>query len=128
MAVNLIQSNKLVLPDKFVRGSRALFWLGLIAVTMLSLLPAPYLPMLAFNVWDKAQHTLAYAGLALAGLTGRVGRVTVIVIGLLAHGAAMEFAQALFGWRSGDVLDWCADAVGVIVASVLVWGIRRRGV
>ena len=88
----------------------------------------PGIRPLAFNVWDKAQHTVAYAGLTLAGLTGRVGRGAVIVIGLLAHGAAMEFAQALFGWRSGDVLDWCADAVGVIVASVLVWGIRRRGV
>ena len=114
------------MPGYIVRISRALFWLGLIAVTVLSLLPAPYLPPLAFNVWDKAQHTLAYAGLALAGLTGRVGRGAVIVIGLLAHGAAMEFAQALFGWRHGDVLDWCADAVGIIVASVLVWGIRRR--
>ncbi len=86
----------------------------------------PGIRPLAFNVWDKAQHTLAYSGLALAGLTGRVGREAAIVIGLLAHGAAMEFAQALLGWRSGDVLDWCADAVGVIVASVLVWGIRRR--
>ena len=88
----------------------------------------PGIRPLAFNVWDKAQHAGAYAGLALAGLTGRVGRGAVIVIGLLAHGAAMEFAQALLGWRYGDVLDWRADAVGVIVASVLVWGIRRRAV
>jgi hypothetical protein len=54
----------------------------------------------------------------------------VLVIGLLADGAAMEFAQALLGWRSGDLLgdllDWAADAAGVIVACVLVWGIRRR--
>jgi VanZ family protein len=117
---------KLVPPDYFLRGSRALFLLGLVAVTVLSLLPAPYLPSLRLNVWDKAQHTVAYAGLALAGLTGRVGRGVVLVIGLLAHGAAMEFAQALLGWRSGDLLDWGADAVGVIVAYVLVWGIRSR--
>jgi VanZ family protein len=87
----------------------------------------PGIRPLAFNVWDKAQHTVAYAGLALAGLTGRVGRVTVIVIGLLAHGAAMEFAQALLGWRSGDLLDWGADAVGVIVAWALVRNLRHRG-
>jgi len=93
----------------------------------------PGIRPLAFNVWDKARHTLAYAGLAglaLAGLTGRVGRGAVLVIGLLADGAAMEFAQALLGWRSGDLLgdrlDWAADAAGVIVACVLVWGIRCR--
>ena len=86
----------------------------------------PGIRPLEFNVWGKARHTLAYAGLALAGLTGRVGRGAVLVIGLLADGAAMEFAQALLGWRSGDLLDWAADAVGVIVASVLVWGFRRR--
>ena len=90
----------------------------------------PGIRPLAFNVWGKARHTLAYAGLALAGLTGRVGRGAVLVIGLLADGAAMEFAQALLGWRSGDLLgdllDWAADAAGVIIACVLVWGIRRR--
>ncbi|MBS1214197.1 MAG: hypothetical protein H6R26_2814 [Proteobacteria bacterium] len=107
--------------DTCMRSSRAVFWGGLAAVTVLSLLPASYLPPVAFDLWDKAQHAFAYAGLALAGLIGWRERRAWLVIGLLCHAAAIELAQALLTWRTGDVLDWAADAIGV----TLVWVVLR---
>jgi VanZ family protein len=102
-----------------LRICRAVFWLSLVAVTILSLLPAPYLPEQALQVWDKAQHSLAYAGLVLTGLVGRVGRGTVLAIGLLGHGVVVEITQGQLAWRRGDVLDWVADSVGVLVGYLL---------
>lgn len=106
---------------------RALFWLGLITVTVLSLLPATYLPSQAFDVWDKAQHAGAYAALAVAGCMGYAGRGVVLLCGLLLHGAVIEFVQYALGWRQGDVLDWFADTVGVMAACALIAVLRRIG-
>ena len=81
---------------------RVVFWLACIGVTVLSLLPGPYLPRVAFDVWDKAQHASAFLALGLIGLIGLpafAGHERRVVIGLLACGAAIEFAQAATGWR-----------------------------
>jgi hypothetical protein len=102
-------------------AKRLAFYLLLSGVTVLSLLPGPYLPPLAFDVWDKAQHALAFAGLAGLGLWAYPGRALVVLLGLLAHGAAIEGAQWASGWRYGDWQDWLADALGVAVA----WGVWR---
>ena len=47
---------------------QALFWLAIAAVLWLTLSPADRLPPVPFNLWDKAQHALAFAALALIGL------------------------------------------------------------
>ena len=104
---------------------RVLFFSALLAVTVLSLLPTVYLPSLAFNIWDKIQHALSYAVLTLLGLVGWPGRFAAVAVGMLAHGAAIEMAQTCLGWRTGDVLDWAADAAGVLLACLLVRKLYR---
>ena len=108
---------------------QALFWAACSVVTVLSLLPGPYLPQAAFDVWDKAQHAGAFLVLGLIGLPAFARHERRVVLGLLACGAAIEFAQAATGWRYGDWQDWVADAVGVVVAWVVWvgWRARRAG-
>lgn len=92
---------------------RSAFWLSVVGVTTLSLLPAPWLPPVAFDVWDKAQHALAFVLLGGLGLWAYATSSGRIVLGLLAYGALIEVVQSFTGWRYGDWQDWLADAVGV---------------
>lgn len=99
---------------------RLAFWLSLAAITVASLVPVVMLPPQAMNLWDKAQHALSFGWLALVGLWAYPRHVLPVVVGLLVWGAAIEVMQSATGWRYGDVIDWIADAVGVLAAWV-VW-------
>ena len=107
---------------KWVRTS---FWVACLAVTILSLLPVGQLPSGGvFDWWDKAQHALGFGVLTALGLMAYSLLSGRVVLGLLAFGAAIEFAQLATGWRDGDWQDWLADAVGVFVVSG-VWKMVR---
>jgi VanZ family protein len=101
------------------------FWALLLGVAVLSLMPVAYLPAQVFNLWDKAQHALAFTALATAGLLAYPRQPWRVVIGLLAFGGAIELAQAATGWRYGEWSDWLADAVGLAAGSALAAQPRR---
>ena len=91
------------------------FFVGLALVTILSLIPGTSMPQ-AFQFWDKAQHSLAYVTLSIAGGLAFPQRMKLVFMGLLAHGAVVEIMQsALTTTRFGDVFDWFADAIGIVV-------------
>jgi VanZ family protein len=98
---------------------RFAFWSCLIAVTVLSLLPTDFLPPPVFSLWDKAQHALGFAGLALLGLLAYPQRPWQVAVMLLLYGGAIEVAQAATGWRYGEWFDLLADAVGIGVGGLL---------
>lgn len=110
-----------------------LFWTALVslAVFVLSVIPVPEVPMLdGFHLFDKWVHFVMYGGLALAGWydafrgAGRGWRLGVVWP--LVLGALMEVVQGtLTTTRSGDWADWVADAVGVIIALPIAWGMVR---
>lgn len=104
---------------------RALFWLACVAVAVLALLPVSQLPAGFFDWWDKAQHALAFAFLAGLGGGAYARHPARVTAGLLLFGALIEIAQAMTTWRYGDVFDWLADSVGVLVVMAL-WVWRRR--
>lgn len=111
-----------------LRQHRALawaFWALLLCVAVLSLMPTAYLPAQVFNLWDKAQHALAFTALATLGLLAYPRQPWRVAIGLLAFGGAIELAQAATGWRYGEWSDWLADAVGLAAGSALAWRPRR---
>jgi VanZ family protein len=87
--------------------------------------PAPEIP----NV-DKLAHFGAYAVLgallAFAAHRTRTPLVVAILLGVL-YGASDEIHQMYVPGRSPDVLDWAADAAGVITACYLYtrWRSRR---
>lgn len=83
----------------------------------------------ASGLWDKAQHALGYALLALLLVASqrapRPWRAGAVV---LAIGAVIEALQALTPDRTADPLDLAADAAGIAVACGIVasWQRLRR--
>lgn len=88
-----------------------------------SLTPSPYLPAQAFDLWDKAQHAVAFAVMAGLGLLSYPASARNVALGLLAYGALIEVVQSLTGWRVGDWQDWLADCIGlaVVYLSWVLW-------
>lgn len=115
-------------PDELPRPLRlAIYALAVAVVLYLSLAPTEGLPEV--NLWDKAEHALAWAGLTALGLVLSTRHGWAIPLFTLALGVAVEALQASLGFgRMGDWRDLVADAVG-IAAVVAAWALfrRRRG-
>ena len=102
-----------------------LFWLGVALITVLALIPGPSVPH-ALRFWDKAQHALAFAALALTGGLAFPCHVRHVFIGLMAHGALIEITQStLTSTRFGDPVDWFADCIGVVFGLAVCVAWRR---
>ena len=90
----------------------------------LCLAPAKALPKV--SLWDKAEHSLAWAVLAGMGLVFWPTRPRRVAAYALTLGAVIEVLQAVMPLgRDGDWHDWIADSIGV-AAALLVWAIVRR--
>jgi VanZ family protein len=95
------------------RSMPLIFGLGLVLTTVLLLMPSYTVPK-AFNFYDKAQHSLVFVTLALAGLMAFSSRVKVVCFGLCFYGGLMEVCQSLLTTtRHGDAVDWLADSGGI---------------
>ncbi len=99
------------------------FIIGLLAVTALSLLPLDTVPDL--GLWDKVNHVMAYAALALAGGLGFTGLRSLLLvgIGLLILGAGLEIAQAALPSRSPSANDALANLIGISLGSIAAVGV-----
>jgi VanZ family protein len=101
--------------------------LAIVGMTVLALLPISQLPSPLLDLWDKAQHAAAFAVLAfLARLGWPTTPAWRTALVLLAYGAVIELAQGATGYRFGDVADFVADAVGVMVGLGVAVGVGRR--
>ncbi len=105
-------------------------WLGLYACLLLTLTHMPSVPTVFKSQDDKTLHFAAYfvlGGLSFfaAGLTFRNKSILplAVIIACLVFAAVDESTQPAFG-RSADILDWRADAFGIITAVVLMTIIR----
>ena len=100
---------------RFLRYMPQLFFIGIAIVTILALIPGTSVPQ-AFQFWDKAQHSLAFAALSITGCFAFPQRIKHVFFGLLIHGAAIEIMQGtLTKTRFGDIFDWLADGIGVLI-------------
>ena len=82
-------------------------------------MPAP--PDIGVEQGDKIGHLAAYGLITLwfAQLyTGTRQRIW-LAVGMVALGIAMEYAQRATGYRSFDVADMVADALGVAIGWLL---------
>ena len=105
---------------------KTIFWLALLVLTTLSLMPTGLLPPQVFSLWDKAQHALGFGWLTLLGLLAYPNLRVRLPLLLLAHGGLIEVAQAATGWRYGEWMDLLADAVGIAVVMGLWWFTATR--
>lgn len=94
------------------------FWLTLLFVAWASLMPTDLLPPVLFSWWDKAEHALAYAALSVSGCLAYGNKRAQVLIALLILGGAIELLQHASGWRTGDLIDWLADNVGIAIGAV----------
>jgi len=98
------------------------WYLAMAAVTVLALMPIEHLQLPVFDWWDKAQHALAFMVLTGWALLVWPRHALRVVLGMLAYGAGIEAAQWAVGWRFAEWADLAADAVGVLVAWLMVNG------
>ena len=100
---------------------------ALIALTILALTLLPAVTMPA-PTWltqvDKLYHMMAFAALVIPAALFDRSAVRWMVIGGLFLGAAIEVIQPSFG-RDADLMDFLADATGLVLGLGLVWLIQR---
>lgn len=115
---------RLPMPASVRTLFRFLFLLAIVASFWLALMPLP--ETVSIVSWqDKIEHAMLFAVLALFGLAAWPQRPLTIAAGLLLYGAAMEWAQSFTAHRTGDPLDWLADAFGVLVLLPAILRQRR---
>ena len=87
---------------------------GTAVILYLSLAPSDALP--AVDLWDKAEHALAYAALMVAWSLAFPNRLWLAAAGVFAFGVAVELLQASmhFG-RVGHLYDVAANLIGIAV-------------
>ena len=92
-----------------------IFGFGLLLTTVLMLMPSYAVPK-AFDFYDKAQHSLVFVTLTLAGLMAYQQRLKTVCLGLFVYGGLIEVMQStVTTTRHGDVFDWLADGMGIVV-------------
>ena len=87
-------------------------------VVWLSVTPAP--PQIDFEQGDKLGHFLAYGSLMFwfSQLYRKRTRL-FYAIGFIAMGIGLEFVQGELGYRTFEVFDMCANALGVLLGWAL---------
>lgn len=101
---------------------RRLWFAGGLVLCIVFLLGAlmPHPPSIkSINHFDKYEHAFAFVVISLwfAALFPR--RFMRILVLLSSYGALVEILQWASGYRSGDVWDWVADTIGILIGLVL---------
>jgi VanZ family protein len=96
------------------------FILGLLAVIVLSVIPAKAFPDLGLP--EILGHTVAYAVLALAGgfACRSMRSFLMLTAALVLLGAGLEFAQALLPTRDASGSELMANFVGIALGVIAV--------
>ncbi|MDO8308874.1 MAG: VanZ family protein [Actinomycetota bacterium] len=104
-------------------------WSLVVVWTSLAPLDPNATPLLPFS--DKWLHTLAYAVLGfLVTLAMRTRRPVLVLCSIVVLGLALEVVQGQTGYRTYDLIDLLADAVGafggILAATGLLEITERR--
>jgi len=101
--------NAMAVRAQFLRWS---FWVTALIVGVLSL--APVLPKeIPSTGWDKTNHLVAYAALALLGRAAYRRQLLAVLAGLFAYGGLIEVLQSFTPTRMAEWADLLADALGL---------------
>jgi VanZ family protein len=96
-----------------------LFWPGVALIVWGELTPNP--PDLSGVLgWDKAQHFIAYFGLASMATMG-LGlnrRLALAILGVILLGGALEILQGYTG-RDPDIFDFIANSIGAVCGTAV---------
>ena len=105
-----------------------LFWPGVVLIVWGELTPHPpdLTPVVA---WDKAQHFIAYFGLAAMAtmVVGLNRRLALAILGVILLGGVLEILQGYTG-RDSDIFDFAANSFGALSGTAigaLCWVVLR---
>lgn len=106
-----------------------LFWPGVALIVWGELTPHPP-DLSSILAWDKAQHFIAYFGLAAMAtmVLGLNRRLVWAVLAVIVLGACLEFLQGLTG-RDPELGDFIANTMGALggtAIATLCW-VALRG-
>jgi VanZ family protein len=106
--------------------ARIALLLGVVAVSVLSLIPSDELPEVTLS--DKIQHGLAYMALAAVGVAAFADRTARLSIaaGLFVLGMVLEALQRFVPGRYFDVWDMVANGAGVVLGYVVMLIVMSR--
>jgi VanZ family protein len=110
------------------RAGAWLFWPALAVVAWGELTPHP--PKVAALLWDKAEHFIAYFGLALLASLGWGLRRSLVFVfaAVVALGGMLEILQSFVG-RDAEWGDFFANSLGALAGlalAVVYLSIPRR--
>lgn len=108
------------------RFSRPIFWVTLLVVYALAIMPSPQAPDLGAG--DKVNHIAAFLTLTLLGRAAYRGQPAWrLAIGLSLFGALIELTQAIpLLHRDASFWDWVADSFAVLAALASALAVERR--
>jgi VanZ family protein len=96
-----------------------LFWPGVALIAWGELTPHP--PHLTGLLdWDKADHFIAYFGLASMAtmVLGLRPRLAIAIAGVILLSGALEILQAFTG-RDAEILDFVANSLGALTGTLV---------
>jgi VanZ family protein len=104
----------MITPGTRATTLRLLFWAGIIALAVVSVIPREYLMPPGFNTWDKLQHVLAYSILSVLGGLAYPGKkyLAAIFFGLVILGSGLELIQSIVPNREASFWDGVANTIG----------------
>jgi VanZ family protein len=96
-----------------------LFWPGVLLIAWGELTPHPP-QMDGVLGWDKAEHFIAYFGLAsMASLViGLKPRLAWAILGVVVLGGALEIVQ-YFAGRDAELMDFVANTLGALTGTLV---------
>jgi VanZ family protein len=105
---------------KFLQNlSILLFWPGVALIAWGELTPHPP-DLSSILAWDKAQHFIAYFGLAAMAtmVLGLNRRLVLAILGVILLGGALEILQGYTG-RDPDIFDFLANTFGALSGTAI---------
>ena len=103
------------------RTMPTVFGLAIVVTTVMLLIPSYAVPK-AFDFYDKAQHALVFMSLTVVGLMAFPSHLKAVCFGLFVYGGVMEVLQSsLTTTRHGDIVDWVADVIGIVLGFSVYW-------
>lgn len=99
-----------------------LFWIALVAIVLLSLLPLSVPQLSVFSWQDKLHHFVAYGVLCYLAIRAFGHHYSVLQIGLAlaGFGLLVELVQSQTGHRLGDIYDLIANVGGILTVVLLL--------
>jgi len=106
---------------------RVLTWCSVVALAILSLLPAEEMVRTGFG--HHIEHFSAYAGsagIAMIGYGQRRRAPWIIVLGFWAYAGLLEYLQHFAPGRTPAFEDFAASALGALTDTVVIFVLRLR--